>query len=114
MEFKAHRDDDVLSLELLAAYLDAGNVGLCRAGLELYLQEPRLILDLSRLDFIDSSGLGTLLWLQRQQALHGGSLKLAGMQPTVLELFRLVRMGKQFALCSTAEEALAEFRRDHG
>ena len=66
-----------------------------------------VILDLSQVDFIDSSGLGAIVAAMK----HMGSartLVLAGLTPTVEKVFRLTRMDSVFSLFSTLEGALNE------
>ena len=56
----------------------------------------RIVLDLSRVDFIDSSGLGAIVASMKQ--LGGRRLDLAGLSPTVQKVFRLTRMDTIFAI----------------
>lgn len=69
----------------------------------------RLVLDLSRMRFIDSSGLGAMLSCLRQLSGKGGDLKLCGLSKQVRALFELVRMHRIFDICATREEAVAAF-----
>lgn len=66
----------------------------------------RVILDLSQVDFIDSSGLGAIVAAMKQL---GGSrrLDLAGLTPTVDKVFRLTRMDTVFSLYPTLDQAIA-------
>ena len=45
--------------------------------------EPRVLLDLSTVTYVDSATIGCLMDLYRQAAAAGGSLKLAGVQKRV-------------------------------
>jgi anti-sigma B factor antagonist len=66
-----------------------------------------VVLDLSRVDFIDSSGLGAIVASMK----HLGKerkLALAGLTPTVARVFKLTRMDSVFSVFPTVEEALAE------
>lgn len=65
----------------------------------------RVILDLSRVDFIDSSGLGAIVASMKQM---GGQQKLdlAGLTPMVDKVFRLTRMDTVFDLYATLDDAL--------
>ncbi len=64
----------------------------------------RVILDLSDVKFIDSSGLGAIVAAMKQ--LGGGrKLDLAGLTPVVEKVFRLTRMDMVFSLYGTLEEA---------
>jgi len=64
----------------------------------------RIILDLSTVDFIDSSGLGSIVAAMKQLG-PGRRLDLAGLTPTVEKVFRLTRMDTVFRLFPTLDEA---------
>ena len=58
---------------------------------------PLIALDLSEVDFIDSSGLGAIVSVLKQ--LDGrGDLVIVGAKPAVMNLFRLTRMDKVFRM----------------
>jgi anti-sigma B factor antagonist len=67
---------------------------------------PLIALDLSEVDFIDSSGLGAIVSVLKQ--LNGnGDLVIAGAKPAVLSLFRLTRMDRVFRMFGDTDEAVA-------
>ena len=66
------------------------------------------ILDLSRVSFIDSTGLGVLISLMRYLNEKGGRLKLAGLQEEVRSIFEITRLYKVFDLSPNAEAALRD------
>ena len=66
----------------------------------------RVILDLSQVDFLDSSGLGAVVAIMKLLA-PSTQLELAGLTPIVAKVFRLTRMDQVFTIHSSAEEALA-------
>jgi anti-sigma B factor antagonist len=68
---------------------------------------PRLLVDFSAVEYIDSSGLATLIEYVRQAAAHKGRIALFGLKPKVRTIFDLVRLGELFAIHPTREEALA-------
>ena len=55
-----------------------------------------LLIDLSRVEYIDSTGLGMLVFLQKQAVKKGGSIRLKGLQGIVKELFELTRLSTVF------------------
>jgi anti-sigma B factor antagonist len=65
----------------------------------------RIVLDLSEVDFIDSSGLGVIVSSLKAVGKQGG-LILCGIRETVLSLFRLTRMDRVFQIVSSPEEAV--------
>lgn len=68
-----------------------------------------VILDLSDVQFIDSSGLGAIVASMKQL---GGRRKLvlAGLTPAVDKVFRLTRMDSVFSLFSTLDGALEDLK----
>ncbi len=67
---------------------------------------PLIALDLSAVDFLDSSGLGAIVSARKQ--LNGkGDLVIVGAKPAVTNLFRLTRMDKVFRMYGGAAEAVA-------
>ncbi len=57
----------------------------------------RVILDLSNVDFIDSSGLGAVVASMKLLG-DGRRLELAGLTPLVAKVFRLTRMDSVFTI----------------
>lgn len=65
----------------------------------------RVVLDLSAVEFVDSSGLGAIV--ASMKALGSGrKLILAGLTPTVEKVFRLTRMDSVFPIYQTLDDAL--------
>lgn len=58
---------------------------------------PRVILDLCRVRFIDSSGLGAIVAALKQMP-DGANLELAGLLGTVAKVFQLTRMDTVFRI----------------
>ena len=57
----------------------------------------RIILDLTMVGFLDSSGLGAVVAVMKMAA-PDRSLELAGLTPTVAKVFRLTRMDQVFVI----------------
>jgi len=69
----------------------------------------KLVFDLSRLRFVDSSGLGAFISCLRKLNAKGGDVKLCGMSKQVRAVFELVRMHRIFDICGTKEDAVQAF-----
>jgi len=69
----------------------------------------KLVLDLSRLRFVDSSGLGAFISCLRQLNAKGGDVKLCAMSKQVREVFELVRMHRIFDIYPTQGAAVQAF-----
>ena len=66
---------------------------------------PIVILDLSEVDFIDSSGLGAIVASMKHMG-RDRSVVLSGLTPTVDKVFRLTRMDSVFGVFPTLQNAL--------
>ncbi|THD83683.1 anti-sigma factor antagonist [Aliigemmobacter aestuarii] len=78
----------------------------------------RVVLDLSGVGFLDSSGLGAVVGVMKELG-PGRPLELAGLTPTVDRVFRLTRMDSVFTIHADASAAVAatagqDVRRDAG
>lgn len=65
-----------------------------------------VVLDLSAVTFLDSSGLGALVAVMKLAGARRG-FALAGLTEPVAKVFRLTRMDSIFHIFSTADSALA-------
>ncbi len=68
-----------------------------------------VILILSGIDFIDSSGLGVLVQLVKQAQNHEGSLQVVT-NPRVTQTVKLVRLEKFLSLQNSLEDAIANLK----
>ncbi len=67
----------------------------------------RVILDLSKVEFLDSSGLGAVVGAMKQLE-RGRRLDLAGLSTTVDKVFRMTRMDSVFRIFETTDHALQD------
>jgi anti-sigma B factor antagonist len=96
-----HVDSRVLDASTARAFKDAIK--------PLLQQDARLVLDLSRVEFIDSTGLGALVSCLRQAHANGGEIKLTGLTKSARALFELVRMHRVFEIFNDSAEAVASY-----
>jgi anti-sigma B factor antagonist len=61
-------------------------------------KRPRVIVDLSGLDIIDSSGVAALVALYKRLRAVGGQVTITGARDQPLAIFKLLRMDKVFAI----------------
>ena len=72
-------------------------------------QRPiRLVVNLTEVSYMDSSGIGTLVEVFRRVNTYKGTLALCGMNERVLSVFEITKLDKFFKLFTTEVEALAE------
>ncbi len=71
-------------------------------------QKPqRLVVDLSRASYIDSSGLAVLIEAMQNVEAYGGKFILAGLQENVRPIFEIARLDQVFVIFPHVEAALA-------
>lgn len=74
--------------------------------LELLDEQPtRIILDLSGVGYVDSSGVGTMVELKRRAMRDNADVVLVGMQTRVRSLFEITRLDKFFTITDDLDEA---------
>lgn len=61
-------------------------------------RRSRVVVDLSGLDLIDSSGVAALVALYKRCRTHGGQVSVTGARDQPLAIFKLLRMDKVFTI----------------
>lgn len=72
-------------------------------------QQPVLV-DLSRVHYIDSSGVASLVEAYQKARKSGQRFVLAAVSDGALRVLQLARMDKVFTICPTVDEGLARVR----
>ncbi|MDA0674186.1 MAG: STAS domain-containing protein [Cyanobacteria bacterium] len=92
----------------LTGLLDAFSEPTFRKVLTRLVEEgpANLILDLSGIDFVDSSGLGAMVQLVKKAKDVGGSVQVIA-NPRVMQTVKLVRLEKFLSIRPSVDEALA-------
>ena len=65
-----------------------------------------LVVDMERVDFLDSTGLGVLVGGLKRVRAHDGSLRLVCTQERILKIFRITGLAKVFVIHDSADGAL--------
>jgi len=73
-------------------------------------REPRIVVDLTGLEFIDVSGMAALARARRHARRAGGDLLLAAPRPQVTRLLSTPELAYRFSVYASAEEAVSGFR----
>ncbi len=97
----------------LTGLLDAFSEPVFVKVLSKYIEEgpSHVILDLSGIDFLDSSGVGALVQVAKQLQNNSGSLQIVT-NARVTQTLKLVRLEKFLTLQTSLDAALAPFRPD--
>jgi len=71
--------------------------------------QTSLLIDLGEVDFIDSSGLGTLVSCLNSLKKAGGKLKICDIQENPRQVFEMTRLDRVFEIFYGRDEALESF-----
>ena len=111
MQLNIVEQDEIVKIEVQEERMDAHNSGdLKEQMLQLFDDgKCNLIIDLSAVRFVDSSGLGALVSGFKNASAREGSLKLCCLQPQVRSMFEITRLHRVFEIFASIEEALESF-----
>ena len=73
--------------------------------------KKRIVLNMERVAYIDSAGLGLLVAAHVSAQKHGASLKLSNLGRKFQELLQLTKLVTVFEVCDTEAAAVASFSR---
>ena len=68
-----------------------------------------ILIDLEKVSFLSSSGIGTIAATFNDLKERGGALKLAGLSNELLHVFEITGLNKRINILSTVEEGLSSF-----
>lgn len=100
---------DGVSVARMPTRLALVNSAAVRRVMEEHIESvsSRLVVDLSGVEFVDSSGLAALLAVIKTSRRRGGDLVLASPRPRVLALIELTRLDDVVAILPTVTAAAA-------
>jgi anti-sigma B factor antagonist len=111
MQFKETKTGELLVSTVLDTRIAEAVAPDLKASLIRRFEQQRvIILDLTAVLFIDSSGLGALVAVLKHLG-EGGDLVLCGIKGGVASMFKLTRMDKVFRIFPTAEDAVVALTR---
>ncbi|EPA9095531.1 STAS domain-containing protein [Enterobacter hormaechei] len=108
MNIDTDRLDDVNIMTPSVRRLDASVAAVFKEVIarEIGVDRKALIVDFSKIDFIDSSGLGALVSLLKM--MNGkGEMMLCALNPGIRNMFTLTRMDRIFRICPDRATALS-------
>lgn len=112
MELLVSKVNDVTVVEVKVEFLDASNNRDFKERMSAMLPGIKnLLLNLQHIQFIDSSGLASLLTCLKQLSSTGGDLKICSVTSPVKALFDLVKMNRIVEVSRTCEDALKAFNK---
>ena len=72
------------------------------------MPSPKIIIDLEKVTYVDSSGLATLVEILKKSKSQGGQLALSGMSDKVKSLFEITKLDKLFSIFPSQQLAMAK------
>jgi anti-sigma B factor antagonist len=108
MKFEEAKSGDILVLTIASDRVAAESTQSFKRELAEYASQgnQKIVLDLSRVSFVDSSGLGALISVLKLIG-ASGELVLCSTQPNVASMLKLTRMNKVFRIFGNRDEAIA-------
>lgn len=102
-------DEGERTVVSLGGEIDVYTAPFVRERLDEAVREGRtnLIVDLTQVRFLDSTGLGVLVGRLKLTRSRGGSLRLVGSEDRVLKVFSITGLDKVFEIYPTLDEAVA-------
>ncbi len=71
-------------------------------------EQHEIIVDLSDLEFLDSTGLGALIGAHKRAGEHGGAVRLVAQEGQILRLLRITGLLDVFAVYPSVDAAVAD------
>lgn len=107
MELSTQKNQDLTVLKVLEARLDAANAPELRVQVSELIEAgaQRIILDISDVEFMDSSSLGAMVSILKMVG-GRGDFVVAGARGIVADLFKLTRMDRVFRMSADTDSAL--------
>ena len=107
MDLATETQDDLLIVRAMEDRIDAAGAIQFKEQMRMICQnpQPRVMLDLSRVAFLDSSGLGAVVAVMKLLG-PARRLELAALTPTVAKVFRLTRMDTVFTIHDSVPGAI--------
>lgn len=110
MELRLEPAGEVSVVTILEKTLDAGNSQEFKNRIGPILEaHKQVVLEMSRLTFVDSSGCGALLSCLRKVKSYNGDLILCSLSSQVRDLFNVIRMDQLFRIFETRDQAVEAF-----
>ncbi len=115
MDFGVERIGGITIVELPMEELDAGNSEIFKESVLAELAEDgKVVFDLRRVRFVDSSGCGALLSCLKELNDRGGDLKFCNVRDPVRMVFELIRLNRLISFHDSHEAAMAAFVKGSG
>jgi len=111
INFEFNINNGIAVFKLNESRFDATIAGFVKAEFSISLSEGvnKLIVDMSEVEYCDSSGLSALLLAFRILQAEEGEIKIASPQKSVKTLIEISQLDKILPIYNSVEEAIKEF-----
>ncbi len=111
MEITDRQEGDVIVLTLYGR-LDLASGAKMKEAAKMYFADNKtsLLLNLSGVEFVNSSGLGALVSVMKEVRVLKGRLSLSDLDSFVQELLDITQLSQIFEIFPTEQEALASYQ----
>ena len=112
MKLDVSKKGDITVL-VCSGSLDADNVAVFKKAAYDALEGgvSKFVLDASRMDFVDSMGLGVLISLLRKLKQKNGDIKIASLTPDVKTIFEITKLYRLFDVYEDSDTAVKGFKK---
>lgn len=117
MRVGSRKEDSIMILDIQGRVVGDASLDL-RRSINGWLaevpeeQEPRIVLNLSKVNMMDSSGLGVLVSSYTSVQKRGGRLVLSGLGRGLQNLIAITKLTRVFDMYESEEEAVKSFEAD--
>lgn len=103
---------DTVTILTLKGKLDMANASELKEAVKKQFdqQQRRIHLNMRDVDFINSSGLGTLVSMMKEARVLKGRLTLSNLAPYVNEIFEITQLSNVFEIYGDVGEAMASYQ----
>ncbi|MBF0484526.1 MAG: STAS domain-containing protein [Candidatus Omnitrophica bacterium] len=110
MDIKLENIKDV-ALVVVGGKINMDNCNELRDAFKKILKEgkTKVLIDFNKVDFIDSSGIASLIEMFQNLEKVGGQMRLCHVNKNIIGLFEITKVHKLFGMFENREEALKEF-----
>ncbi|MBP7056245.1 MAG: STAS domain-containing protein [Candidatus Omnitrophica bacterium] len=70
---------------------------------------PKIVINLSQVTYVDSSGLATLVEILKNMKSYGGKLRLTNLSVKIKSLFEITKLDKLFDIMAEEADAISTF-----
>jgi anti-sigma B factor antagonist len=113
MNFQKENIEDVTVVRVQESRLDSNISSDMKTELLRLIEREgaqKILIDLNRVDYVDSSGLGALLFGHRQAKLNSGKLKLVNLNTKIFTLIKIAKLENILQGYQNEKEALKSFQ----